>query len=104
MNVPAWFLDELAHAGHEHLDAQYVLDYDRKAGFDPLADVALLRKLGLNQSHTLVDLGAGTGTFALAVAPFCRRVVAVDVSPVMLSHLRQKATQQGIEKIGRAHV
>ncbi len=65
MEAPCWFPDELAHAGDEHLDPEYVLGYDRKAGVDPTEDVALLRNLGLNETHTLVDLGAGTGTLAL---------------------------------------
>lgn len=99
MATPSWYLDELAHAGGEHLDTAYVPGYDRKAGTDPAEDLALLRELGLSETHTLVDLGAGTGTFALAAAPFCHRVVAVDVSPVMLALLRQKAAQSGIENI-----
>ncbi|MGH2515460.1 MAG: class I SAM-dependent methyltransferase [Ktedonobacterales bacterium] len=99
METPHWRLDELAHAGNEHLDPAYVPGYDRKAGVNPTGDVALLRELGLNATHTLVDLGAGTGAFALAVAPHCRRVVAVDVSPVMLALLRQKAAQLSIGNI-----
>jgi SAM-dependent methyltransferase len=99
MDTPTWVLDELTHAGHEHLDAHYVPQYDRKAGTDPAEDLALLRDLGLHATHTLVDLGAGTGTLALAAAPLCRRVVAVDVSPVMLSLLREKAARRGIENI-----
>lgn len=31
----------------------------------------------------MLDLGAGTGQFTLAVAPICSRVVAADVSPAM---------------------
>jgi ubiquinone/menaquinone biosynthesis C-methylase UbiE len=99
MDTPPWFLDELSHAGQEHLDTGYVPGYDRKAGTDPTEDLAVLRALGLNSTHILVDLGAGTGTFALAAAPLCRRVVAVDVSPVMLARLREKATGLGIGNI-----
>src|SRR5579859_2918991 len=88
---PAWWLDELAHAGNEHLDADYVASYDRKAGFDPMLDLELLRALGLDDSSTLVDLGAGSGQMALAAARVCRRVVAADVSPVMLDRLRTRA-------------
>lgn len=99
MSTPSWFLDELAHAGSEHLDPGYVPGYDRKAGTDPADDLAILRDLGLNETHTVIDLGAGTGTFALAAAPLCHRLIAVDVSPVMLTHLRQKAAQSGIENI-----
>lgn len=96
MGTPRWFPGELGRAGDEHLDPEYVLGYDRKAGTDPTDEVALLRDLGLDGTSTLVDLGAGTGTLALAAAPFCRRVVAVDVSPAMLARLRQKADRLGI--------
>src|SRR5258706_11103143 len=99
MEHPSWYPDEVAHAGGEHLDADYVPRYDQKAATDPADDLALLRTLGLNATHTLVDLGTGTGTFARAAAPLCRRVVAVDVSPVMLATLRQKAAQLGIANI-----
>ncbi|MEO8285063.1 MAG: class I SAM-dependent methyltransferase [Chloroflexota bacterium] len=99
METPNWFLDELAHAGPEHLDPTYVPVYDRKAGTDPMDDLALLRDLGLNKDHVLVDLGAGTGTFALAAAPLCRCVVAVDVSAVMLNLIGEKAAQHGIANI-----
>jgi ubiquinone/menaquinone biosynthesis C-methylase UbiE len=99
MKTPDWYLDELAHAGREHLDSNYVPGYDRKAGTDPTEELALLRDLGLNETQTLVDFGAGTGTFALAAARHCRRVVAVDVSPVMLALLNEKAKQSGLRNI-----
>ena len=94
-----WLFDEFAHAGDEHLDSDYVVRYDRKAQVDPTEDLVLLKDLGLDESSTVIDLGTGTGAFALAVAPLCRRVVAVDVSPVMLSFLCAKAEQQGLNNI-----
>lgn len=99
MNTPNWFLDEIAHAGSEHIDANYATNYDQKAATDPTADLSLLRELGLDERHTIVDLGAGTGTFALAAAPYCRLVIAVDVSPTMLAMLYEKAVRQGITNI-----
>ncbi len=102
METSHWFLDELSHAGGEHLDPSYVAWYDHKAGTDPAEDVDVLRALGLSEAHTVVDLGAGTGTFALAAAPLCHRVVAVDVSPAMLALLRQKAELLGIGNIAYA--
>jgi ubiquinone/menaquinone biosynthesis C-methylase UbiE len=92
-------LDELALAGPEHLDPAYVERYDCKAGFDPGPDVADLLARGLGPDATVVDLGAGTGTFALAVAPHCRRVVAVDVSPAMLAVLRATAAAGGAANV-----
>jgi ubiquinone/menaquinone biosynthesis C-methylase UbiE len=86
-----WMLDETAHAGPEHLDPAFVTGYDRKQGFPPVdADLAVLREHGA-LGPTVVDLGTGTGRFAVAAAAHCRRVVAVDVSPAMLAHLRAGA-------------
>ncbi len=99
MENPAWFLDELAHAGDEHLDPTYVATYDDKAQTDPSVDVTHLRHLGLDRTSTVVDFGAGTGTFALAAAQVCGRVVAIDVSAVMLERLREKAGELGLTNI-----
>src|SRR5688500_923778 len=96
---PSWYPDETLHAGPEHLDPEYVHSYDAKAGFDPTDDLALFRRLGLNGESTLIDLGAGTGALALAAAPNCRRVVAVDVSPPMLAVLRGEAERQGLDNL-----
>ena len=96
---PRWWLDETAHAGEEHLDAGYVAGYARKAGTDPAEDLELLRRRGLDETSTLVDLGAGTGVLALAAAPVCRRVVAVDVSTAMLDALRARAERLGLDNV-----
>ncbi len=87
---PDWVPDETSTAGAEHLDASYVAAYDRKSATDPSEDVRRLLALGVDERATVVDMGAGTGTFAVAMAPHCRRVVAVDVSPAMLDVMRSK--------------
>ena len=97
--VKPWTIEELVHAGPEHLDAAFVAGYDRKQGFDPSEDVAALRRLGLNEASTLVDLGAGTGRLALAAAPHADKVVAVDVSPAMVAHLRSRVAQVGVTNV-----
>ena len=94
-----WWLDELAHAGAEHLDADYVAGYERKAGFDPSDDLDALRRHGFGSDSTIVDLGAGTGVFAIAAAPLCRHVIAVDVSPAMTQALRARVDALGIDNI-----
>jgi SAM-dependent methyltransferase len=99
MQRTGWWLDELAYAGDEHLDPEYVTGYDRKSATDHSEDLDVLRSLGLNERSVVVDFGAGTGTLALAVAPFCRRVIAVDVSPAMLKYLRARAEQQGLANV-----
>ena len=92
-------IDEAAHAGPEHFDPAYVAGYDRKAAVDPAEDVAILRAGGLGRHSTLIDFGAGTGTFAVAVAPFCKRVVAVDVSPAMVTAIRARAKEAGTDNL-----
>ena len=60
-----WMLDELAHAGPEHLDAAFIAGYDKKQGYpDPGEDLAAFEARGLGRSSTVVDIGAGTGQFA----------------------------------------
>ncbi|MGI8662904.1 MAG: class I SAM-dependent methyltransferase [Acidimicrobiales bacterium] len=86
-----WLLDEQANAGRENLDAGHVSRYDSKEDARAADEVRLCRELGLRNDSVVVEIGAGTGQFAIAVAPVCARVVAVDVSPVMLATLRAKA-------------
>jgi SAM-dependent methyltransferase len=89
----SWRFDEMAHAGAEHLDPAYVAAYDEKAGSDWDDDVAVLLANGVGPASTVVDLGAGTGTFALAIAPHVKRVVGVDVSPPMVQLMRARGVE-----------
>jgi len=91
--------DELAYAGPEHLDPTFVAAYDAKQRYDPAADVAALLERGLSPDSVILDMGCGTGTFTVAVAPHCQRVIAVDVSGQMLSVLAARAEQHGIANI-----
>jgi predicted TPR repeat methyltransferase len=86
-------LDELAHAGLEHLDPAYVAEFDRKSPTDWTEDIRKLQAMGIGAQSTVVDLGAGTGQFALAIAPHVRRVIAVDVSAPMVARLRARGVE-----------
>ena len=94
-----WMLDELASAGRENLDAAHVERYDAKMDSRAADEVELLRSWGLDAASVVVDLGCGTGQFALATAPACRRVVAVDVSPIMRERLRLKLDAASIDNV-----
>jgi ubiquinone/menaquinone biosynthesis C-methylase UbiE len=96
-----WLIDELAYAGSEHLDEEFVSGYDRKQG-NPSAqeDLDELARLGaLGPDSTVVDLGAGTGQFALAAAAVAGTVVAVDISEQMLTMLQRKAAATGLDSL-----
>lgn len=87
---PGWLLDELRTAGRENLDTDHVARYDAKMDAGAAQELALLQELGLTEQSVVVDLGAGTGQFTIAAATAAGRVVAVDVSPVMLRRLRAR--------------
>jgi ubiquinone/menaquinone biosynthesis C-methylase UbiE len=92
-------LDELAFAGRENRDAEHVARYDGKMDSGAADELAALRAAGLGEDAVVIDLGAGTGQFALAAAGSVRKMIAVDVSPVMLDRLRAKVSASGADNV-----
>ena len=93
-------IDELAYAGPEHLDPAFVAGYDRKQGYpDPAADLAAFEAHGLGETSAVVDLAAGSGQFALPAARRFGHVMAVDVSPAMVSLVRERAAAAGLANL-----
>jgi ubiquinone/menaquinone biosynthesis C-methylase UbiE len=76
-----------------------VARYDRKMDSGAADELAALQAAGLCEDATVIDLGAGTGQFTLAAAEAVRKVVAVDVSPAMLEHLRAKLRDRGVGNV-----
>lgn len=66
------------------------------ASRDPL--LSRVRKVS-RAGDTLIDVGAGPGRLALALAPRVGCLVAVDLSPAMLSLLVNRARRGGIRNI-----
>lgn len=98
-STPGWVLDELATAGRENLEPAHARQYDGKEDARAAEEVQLLADFGLDQTKDVVDLGAGTGQFAVAAAGVSNKVIAVDVSEVMLDQLRTKITEAAITNI-----
>jgi ubiquinone/menaquinone biosynthesis C-methylase UbiE len=97
--APAWFIDEVSYAGRENLDAGHVARYDAKEDASATSEVALLEEMGLSRESLVVEFGAGTGQFSVEVAPACARVIAVDVSKVMLDQLQAKVLDLGLRNV-----
>lgn len=94
-----WIPDELTYAGRENRDPAHAARYDQKMDAEAKRELAELLKLGIGRESTVVDLGAGTGQFALEAAAAVKRVVAVDVSEVMLGQLRSKLQDSGVTNV-----
>jgi ubiquinone/menaquinone biosynthesis C-methylase UbiE len=94
-----WFIDELSYAGRENLDPAHAERYDGKEDADAAGEVALLGHKGLTPESLVVEFGAGTGQFTAEVARACARVIAVDVSSVMLRRLQAKVTALEISNV-----
>jgi 2-polyprenyl-3-methyl-5-hydroxy-6-metoxy-1,4-benzoquinol methylase len=83
-------LDEQAFAGKEHLYPEYISGYDVKSAYNPAEDIDVFRERGMSNQSTVIDMGAGTGLFAASIAGLCKSVIAIDVSPQMISYLKKR--------------
>jgi putative AdoMet-dependent methyltransferase len=75
---------------------QLFRDYRREAE-------EIVARLGLDASATVLDMGCGTGAFALHAAEHYAMVHAVDVSKAMLGRARRKAKRAGLKNIQFHH-
>jgi SAM-dependent methyltransferase len=90
------------HLAHDFDDVEaYAKRFD-----DPARDAwqkpdEVLAALGLKKGMRIADVGAGTGYFAirLAEAPEAPTVLAADVSPAMVAHLKTRAENAGLANV-----
>jgi putative AdoMet-dependent methyltransferase len=101
-DYPSWQYNEMKQIGKDYGDLAEVEAYDiRHAKFRNVEkeNERILESLSVKPEHTVVDLGTGTGAFALQAARRCSKVYAVDVSRVMLEYAKKKADTAGISNI-----
>jgi SAM-dependent methyltransferase len=81
-----------------HLGAAW-LDRPEREGEE--APAVLIRSLGLEPDDVIADVGAGTGYYALRIAPLVPqgKVLAVDVQPEMLQILEHKRREARLRNI-----
>lgn len=89
----------MSYAGRENLDAEHVARYDAKEDASAASEVILLKGMGLTRDSLVIEFGAGTGQFSVAVAPACARVIAVDVSELMGDQLEAKVADLGLGNV-----
>ena len=64
---------------------------------DHLVDLAEFAGFTDERFDVAVDIGAGPGFTAFAMAPFARRVIATDITPQMLEQLRALRNERGAD-------
>jgi 2-polyprenyl-3-methyl-5-hydroxy-6-metoxy-1,4-benzoquinol methylase len=75
--------------------------YAAKPVDDPAAfqrKIAITKAL-ITPESTVLDVGCGTGSLALILAPHAREVHGLDLSPGMLKIARSKAANQGVSNV-----
>jgi putative AdoMet-dependent methyltransferase len=96
--TPAWLYDEFQQVGTDFADSAVVAAYDRNQRSSTVeAEQALVKQLSIKSGDTVIDLGCGTGTFAIQAALTGATVHAVDVSQPMLTYAEQKAAAAGVK-------
>jgi SAM-dependent methyltransferase len=53
----------------------------------------------LQRSHSVLEVGCGTGNYTIPVAHNCARTVAVDASPEMLRYVRERLDREGLSGV-----
>ncbi len=103
---PGWQYDEMQQVGTDFTDEAQVEAYDQR--MQRLRDVkeetkAIIKSINLKKNGTILEIGTGTGSFAIEVARHCEKVIAIDVSPKMLEFAKQKARMMGISNVEFNH-
>jgi ubiquinone/menaquinone biosynthesis C-methylase UbiE len=89
--LPAWFYNEMQQKGVDFSDSAQVEVFDRNQRSSAETEQELIDRLGIAKDHTVIDLGTGTGTFAVQASRTGAHVYAVDISLAMLDYARNKA-------------
>ena len=100
--LPRWTFDETTPAGVDYRDVAEARRYDdmhqRFRDYEKAAEM-IVKRLGLGPDSTVIDMGAGTGAFAVYAAQYCKRIYAVDVSQAMLAVCHSKLKEAGLENV-----
>lgn len=102
MNYPRWQYDEMQQVGTDYTDDKQVKAYDLH--MQKLRDVKketedIIKIINLKSDHSVLEIGTGTGSFAIEAARHCKKIIALDISPNMLGFAGNKARALGVSNI-----
>lgn len=96
----------MKQVGTDYGDQSEVESYDKR--MQKLRDIKeetgnIIKLLDICPDDTILEIGTGTGEFALGASKFCKKVIAIDVSPEMLEFTKKKAAQRNIPNLEFFH-
>ena len=100
MTIPKWQYDEPDHPGADFDALAEIYDRNMQRYRDIQGEIQeILDFLDLQSDQTVLEIGTGTGEFALAAASRCAKVYAVDLSSGMLRYAKKKAESRCIGNV-----
>lgn len=100
MTIPKWQYHEPAHPGADFDALAEIYDKNMQKFRDIQGEIKeILDFLDLQPDQTVLEIGTGTGEFALATARNCAKVYAVDLSAGMLRYAEKKARSKGVSNV-----
>ena len=105
-NKPKWQYDEMKLSGVDFNSNEFTEKYDEHhqkiRNFKKEAEERI-KLLALDKDSIVIDMGCGTGAFAINAASYYKKIYAVDVSQMMINHARKKANEADIDNIEFHH-
>jgi len=98
---PDWYFTE-KQIGVNYSNSKIAGEYDKEhQSFRNFGAESkdIVEKLKITKGDLVLDLGCGTGSIALNLARYCKKVICVDISSEMLDILEFKARKQNITNI-----
>jgi putative AdoMet-dependent methyltransferase len=100
MPTPVWQYHEPDHPGANFDALAEIYDRNMQKFRDVQGEIEeVLDFLALRPDQSILEIGTGTGEFALAAAYRCSKVYAVDLSAGMLRYAEKKAQARGVANV-----
>jgi putative AdoMet-dependent methyltransferase len=100
MTIPEWQYQEHEHPGADFDALAEIYDRNMQKYRNIEGEIReILDFLDLQPDQTVLEIGTGTGEFAIAAGRCCARVYAVDLSAGMLKYAAKKAQDRGVSNV-----
>jgi putative AdoMet-dependent methyltransferase len=106
LEIPQWQYDEMKLYGVKFDSEEFADKYDEhhlKFRDYQKETEERIKLLALDRESAIIDMGCGTGAFAIHAAGYFSKIYAVDVSQLMINHARKKANEIGIDNVEFHH-